>query len=363
MSKHPRLAFITRIPGIAGPASFQRRMAAGLEAMGMGVGFDLQDRPYDAVLVIGATRALRRLWQVKREGIPIVHRLNGMNWIHRVRRTGLRHFLRAEVNNRLLRLIRDRFADQVIYQSRFAQQWWEREFGSAHAPSRVVYNGVPLDQYQPEGTESPPRDRVRILVVEGNFRGGYEHGLEAAVGLAERVRAEQSQPVELVLVGSVSAETRRQWNQQAQVAMHWKGIVDPGLIPGYLRGAHMLYAADIHPACPNAVLEAMACGLPVVAFDTGALPELIDDAAGLVVPYGADAWRLEPPAMQALAEAALRIYEDQGLFRAGARARAESAFGLNAMLQGYLSAFSQVSDPVMAWVQERAKGEQARGRI
>jgi len=359
----PRLAFVTRIPGIAGPASFQRRMAAGLRAMGMGVGFDLQDRPYDAVLVIGATRALHRLWQVKREGIPIVHRLNGMNWIHRVRRTGMRHFLRAEVNNRLLRLIRDRFADQVIYQSRFAQQWWEREFGLTLVPSRVVYNGVPLDQYHPEGSESPPRDRVRILVVEGNFRGGYEHGLEAAVGLAEHLKAAQNQPVELALVGSVSSETRRLWDQKAQAALHWEGVVEPDLIPGYLRGAHMLYAADVHPACPNAVLEAMACGLPVVAFNTGALPELIDDAAGLVVPYGADAWRLEPPAIHNLAEAALRIYEDQGLFRNGARTRAESAFGLDAMLQGYLSAFSQVSESVQAWVQGRGKGARVRGGI
>lgn len=360
MNSSPRLAFITRIPGIAGPASFQRRMAAGLNAMGMDVGFNLRDQHSDAVLVIGATRSLRRLWQVKQDGVPIVHRLNGMNWIHRVRRTGIRHFLRAEVNNRLLRLIRDRFADRVIYQSHFAEQWWERVYGPAGVPSRVVHNGVPLDQYHPEGPEFPPDDRVRLLVLEGNFRGGYEHGLEAAVGLAEHLQQAQGLPVELVLVGSASAGTRDLWERRAKVALRWEGVVEPGGIPGYLREAHMLYAADIHPACPNSVLEAMACGLPVVAFDTGALPELVVDGAGLIVPYGANAWKLEPPAMQDLGDAALRILAEQGSFRIGARARAEAAFGLEAMLQGYLLELAQVSGPIAAWVQAHATGDRGR---
>ena len=42
-------------------------------------------------------------------------------------------------------------------------------------------------------------------------------------------------------------------------------------------------------------MEALACGMPVVSFDTGALPELVTQDAGRVVAYGADAWRLEPP--------------------------------------------------------------------
>ena len=71
--------------------SFQGKLAAGLKARNIGVRYELRDSPYDAVLVIGGTRQLHRLWRVKRSGIPIVQRLDGMNWIHRVHGTGIRH--------------------------------------------------------------------------------------------------------------------------------------------------------------------------------------------------------------------------------------------------------------------------------
>ncbi len=61
------------------------------------------------------------------------------------------------------------------------------------------------------------------------------------------------------------------------------------------RSAHMLFSADLNAACPNSVIEAMACGLPVAGFDTGALNELIVGDAGRLVPYGGDPWRLEKP--------------------------------------------------------------------
>ena len=49
-------------------------------------------------------------------------------------------------------------------------------------------------------------------------------------------------------------------------------------IPELDRSAHLLYSADLNAACPKSVIEALACGLPVVAFDTGALPELVQGA-------------------------------------------------------------------------------------
>jgi glycosyltransferase involved in cell wall biosynthesis len=76
----------------------------------------------------------------------------------------------------------------------------------------------------------------------------------------------------------------------------------------------------------------------VAAFDTGALGEMIADGAGEVVPYGADHWKLEPPDIAGLAAAAVRILTHQESYRPAARARAEAAFGLERMLDGYLEA-------------------------
>jgi hypothetical protein len=58
--------------------------------------------------------------------------------------------------------------------------------------------------------------------------------------------------------------------------------------------------------------------------------------AGKVVPYGGDPWRLDPPALDVLAAAAIDVLIDQDRFRPAARSRAEAEFGLEKMVDGYL---------------------------
>ncbi|HMN63001.1 MAG TPA: glycosyltransferase, partial [Anaerolinea sp.] len=84
---------------------------------------------------------------------------------------------------------------------------------------------------------------------------------------------------------------------------------------------------ELNPPCPNAVIEALACGLPVVGFAAGSLPELLDTQSGRMSPWGGNIWKLQPPNRQGLAEAALEVLHDQPRFRAGARARAAGTDG------------------------------------
>jgi glycosyltransferase involved in cell wall biosynthesis len=339
--------------------SFQYKLAAGLRARGIQVAQDLSDTPYQAVLVIGGTRHLAGLWCLRRQGIPVVQRLDGMNWLHRlsgIRQAGWRHYLRAEYGNCLLELIRSRLASRIVYQSEFARRWWERLHGMLPLESRVIHNGVDLHSYSPAGVGAPPADRWRLLVVEGSLMGGYEQGLQAAVDLAVRLAALLSapgcpiepRPVELLVAGRVSESVQRQWRMRLEqargglpVSLSFAGLVPLDQIPQLDRSAHLLYASDIHPACPNSVIEALACGLPVIAFDTGALPELLLGDSGLVIPYGGDPWKLEPPDVPALAQAALAVLVDQPRFRSGARLRAEAAFGLDQMVEKYLDVLLQ----------------------
>ncbi|OGO16500.1 MAG: hypothetical protein A2Z14_07185 [Chloroflexi bacterium RBG_16_48_8] len=338
-----RLCMLARIPGTTGPANFQRRLELGLRDRNMEVCYGLPDRPSDVLMVIGATRNLTGLLRARREGIPIVQRLNGMNWIHRQVRTGVKHFLRAEINNLLLKMIRATLADHVIYQSHFAQQWWERVYGKTSVESSVVYNGVPLDRYTPEGHEKPPEDRIILLMVEGNLSGGYEVGVELGVDLTRRMKDRISRPIELHIAGNVPQEIRSRWDLNREPFVHWLGLISPDHIPPLERSAHILYSGDPNPACPNAVIEALACGLPVVAFQTGALPEMVTGDAGRLADYGGDPWRLQKPDVEALLEASLEVISNQGRFRTGARARAVEQFGLDRMVDDYLAVFRSVS--------------------
>ncbi len=129
------------------------------------------------MLVIGGTRQVFQLWRARKRGARIVQRLNGLNWLHKIEKTPWRAALRAERNNRLLAYIRRRLADRIVYQSHFSRDWWTNVFGPRSIPSTIVYNGIDLDQYHPDGLESPPDDHDRILLVEGRLTGAYARGL------------------------------------------------------------------------------------------------------------------------------------------------------------------------------------------
>ena len=333
-----RLGMLPKTHGVGGMVSFQAKLEEGLSRRGVQVTYALDEGDIDAVLVVGGTRHLGALRTLRKQGIPIFQRLDGINWIHRVRNTGWRHFLRAEFANWLLSRIRNRLVDGVIYQSNFVEEWWKRKYGLAPVPHSIVHNGVDLNSYTPDGPHDRPQDRIRILMVEGSLGGGYELGLEHGIRFVEQLAGQVDQPVELMVVGKADEQTRLNADQGARIPIVWEGLVPRGDLPERDRSAHLFFAADIHPACPNAVIEALACGLPVVGFDTGALKELVVESGGAIVPYGSDPWKLETPDFSALATAAAIVVKDQASYRKEARAHAEAALGLEHMVESYLAA-------------------------
>ncbi|MFU8826005.1 MAG: glycosyltransferase family 4 protein [Brevefilum sp.] len=334
-----QICLVPELTGLGGMVSFQARMIAGLQAHGIPHTFDLTSPKNTAILVIGGTRHLGKLWRAKRRGVRVVQRLNGMNWIHKLEKTAPRAYLRAEINNRILALIRRYMADHIVYQSNFSRDWWDRVFGPRPIPHQVTYNGVDLDHYTTYGPETPPEGHYRLLLVEGHLAGAYARGLETAVRLADHVRVSCDRALELMVVGDVGEDLKAQSHALApELWITWRGVVPRTEIPAIDRAAHLLFSADLNAACPNSVIEALACGTPVLAYDTGALAELVRDGAGEVVPYGADHWQLEDPLIPPLAAACTRILQDNPAYRARARARAEDAFSLETMVAGYLGA-------------------------
>lgn len=333
----PRVCILPAVEGIGGMATFRQKFEAGLHRHGIEVSHD--PRSYcDAILIIAGTRHIWPLIHARRRGIRIIQRLDGINWVQRRRNTGPRHFLRAEYGNLVLSFIRARVATRILYQSKFTQRWWNDWYGAPPKPSSVVHNGVDLDEYRPAGTGERAANRHRLLVVEGSLGGGYDMGLENALELAGALQSRHGFPMELFVVGKIGAAQRTAVQRRASVPIEWAGAVARDRVPDIDRSAHLFFSADLNPACPNAVIEALACGLPVVAFDTGALNELVIGDSGRLVPYGGDPWRLQKPDIPALAEASAEILRDRPRFSRAARAHAENALGLDRMIDGYLKA-------------------------
>lgn len=332
----PSICILPKLDGHGGPSSFQSKLRAGLAARGFETHHDTRTPGTQALLVIGATRKMGDLLYAKTHNMRIVQRLDGMNWLHKLNPTGWRHYLRSERMNLQLSFIRRWLADTIVYQSTFTRDWWNTEYGSLKKPYHVIHNGVDLQMFSPNGKDSIPSDFIRLLVVEGSFKGGHERDLFNAVDAAQQLSDLLDRPVELVVAGNAPQQMRDQVKLERKAGIRWLSIVPHAEIPDLDRSAHLLFPAEINAACPNSVVEALACGLPVVSYATGSIPELVGQDGGITVPYGTNYWKLEAPQTEPLAKAAAQVLENMDKFRASARRRAEENFGLDKMVERYM---------------------------
>lgn len=117
-------------------------------------------------------------------------------------------------------------------------------------------------------------------------------------------------PQSLVVAGVREGERVLVESALSRYAWRQRVVIVPFLPAGREQELAELYAAalayvdpSLHEGFGMQVIEAMACGTPVVCSDRGALPEVAGDAAVLVDP--------EDPA--GIAEAVVRVFEDRGL--------------------------------------------------
>lgn len=156
----------------------------------------------------------------------------------------------------------------------------------------------------------------RYILSVGNLEPGKNRGrLIAAYG---RLR-ERGLQHHLVIAG------QRAWRYESDLALvrrlrlddvvHFLGYVDGADMPGLYSGADLLAFPSLYEGFGLPVLEAMACGTPVVTSSVSALPEVAGDAALLVDPK--DVAALTETMERALADEALRAeLRARGLERA-----------------------------------------------
>lgn len=105
-------------------------------------------------------------------------------------------------------------------------------------------------------------------------------------------------------------------------------------IPTFLSKAKFLVHTSESEGCPNAVMEAMACGLPVVAMETGEIPHLVGDGeTGFVVPQDDETMFVDRVS---------KLFADDDLcFRMGtaARSKAQREFTLDRLVLDTLSVY------------------------
>jgi alpha-1,6-mannosyltransferase len=199
--------------------------------------------------------------------------------------------------------------------------------GVTHATTQPL--GVDVDTFHPQRRERDLRAELnlppetRLLTFAGRFSA------EKNIPLLSETFRRLGQPYHLLLIGG--DQSRREGNVTRMPYCR-----DNHQLASYLASADAFVHAGIHETFGLVVLEAMACGRPVVAMRAGALPELVDENVGMLAEPSAD------PGVTAanLADAITALY-DRNLDELGAAARThvESNYSWSRALQGLMTRY------------------------
>ena len=207
----------------------------------------------------------------------------------------------------------------------------------------VVYNGVDTTRFAPTGDRARTRDalgfsneEILVLTVASLTPVKDHAGLIDAVA---RLSLPADARVRFLFLGDGPLRTAL----EAQIAE--RGLQERVLllgnsdqVPAYLSMADFLVLPSRLEGMSNAILEAMASGLPVVARRIGGNPEL--------VVHGATGLLTRPGDVDDLAMALRRLIDDAALrtqMGRGARQQAEARFSLDSMMAAYADFYRRVA--------------------
>ena len=204
---------------------------------------------------------------------------------------------------------------------------------------RVIYNGVPLPAPAPSHAlrqELGFDAAAPVIGIAGNLR--HVKGHDVLLRAFHRVLAEFPKAKLVVAGANQEPDDRleRLWEDLAlQYSVYFLGSRTD--IDTIYRGIDYYVHSSRAEGFPNAVMEAMSHGLPVVATAVGGVPELIEDGVhGLLAPPG------DP---EALAAALLRLLRDPALARrlaAAARERIRLDFGIERLSAAFETEYDRL---------------------
>jgi glycosyltransferase involved in cell wall biosynthesis len=233
-----------------------------------------------------------------------------------------------------------RLADGLMASSANIADYAAERYGVDRVEIDVVHCGIDPELFSP--APAPPggdSDRPVVLFV-GNL--AENKGLVTTFEAVMRLR-DAHPSVLLRLLGTGDDDLASKLRRDAAAAgaadiLEFAGFVgDRSLLPDYYRAAYV-FCAPSHYECgvANTFVEAMSCGLPVVAASTGGTPEaVIDGESGILVPSGDVA---------ATAAALDRLLTDSQLRRRlgeGGRRRVVDYFAADKYVQRVLAAYEK----------------------
>ena len=238
-------------------------------------------------------------------------------------------------------------ADHVFYQSTFCKISADRYLGKREGPYEILSNPVETTVFTPAATDPEPNGLVMLLA--GTQVHWYR--VETALRVLAQVRRTYRN-ARLLVTGRLrwipderrAQHLARQRADQLGVGdrVEFLGPYSQAQAPDMFRKAHLLLHTQYNDSCPSVVVEAMACGLPVVYSNSGGVPELVGEEAGIGVPTEVSWEREIPPDSERMAQAVLEVAARRNRYVQAARERAVARFDLRPWLRRHEDVFAQL---------------------
>lgn len=224
-------------------------------------------------------------------------------------------------------------ADHHVVNAEDLRTQLTRDFGVPRCRITVIPNGVDTDFFHP--APNPRKGQRKSVLCPARLHPDKDH--KTLIAAFKHVAAEHPE-VELRIVGN--GPHRDIINELVAASGLARKI---SLIPGqkdlrpYFWDSDLTVLSSIHEGLPNVILEAMACGLPVVATHVSGLPELVEHGkTGLLVP---------PQNPAALAAAISCLLDDEKLRESFGRSGRETAvvkYSIQSMVKSHESLFTRL---------------------
>jgi glycosyltransferase involved in cell wall biosynthesis len=204
---------------------------------------------------------------------------------------------------------------------------------------RVVPNGVDLDTFRPGDKtferiklDLDPSAKVLVFAAEGIGSNDFKD-FDTFVGALASLGGVLEEPITAVALGAARASSRGLGN----VVLREVPSVPPDQVAMWLRASDIYVHAARAETFPLAVLEALACGVPVIASSVGGIPEQIGPETGLLV---------QPGVVSDLRDAMALLLSDTERRTKMGRAAANDAsrrFGVDRQVEAYLEWFLEMT--------------------
>jgi glycosyltransferase involved in cell wall biosynthesis len=284
------------------------------------------------------TQAIFIAKMAKKAGIKVVVNQNGVAY-------PAWHGDGWEKTNVPLRLL-VQAADYVLYQSRFCKLAADHFLGPCSGGWEVLYNPVDTEYFSP----GPPfsLDPV-ILLLAGTHNRFYR--VETAIHTLHEL-AKRGVNARLLMAGRFNWRDREsdaimeiEDLARALGVLHLlerRGGYTQNEAVSMLQSAHILLHTKYNDPCPRLVVEAMACGLPVVHSSSGGVPELVGSSGGVGMPAPLDWEKDHPPDPGKFADGVMKIMSDYEWYSDSARKRATKHFDVKPWVMRHRAVFENL---------------------